>query len=103
MKGRVMTTTSSPTDQAAALACIIELHLPCGEAPDRPDRYYWGAQCCPHHGRDRPACYRPSDSRSSPPSSAMSSTALTASWDGSGDMDIEEVNRLAEQIVRELS
>ena len=51
-----MTTTSSPTNQAAALAYIIELHLR-AEAPDRPDRYYWGA-VLPSPWPRSPACYR---------------------------------------------
>ena len=96
-----MTTTSSPTNQAAALAYIIELHLR-AEAPDRPDRYYW----------ERSAALTMAEIAGLLPAERQQvvatiqrhvSTALTALVGRFGDMDIEEVNRPAEQIVRELS
>ena len=103
MKGQVTTTTSSPYIKPPPWPYIIEA----APAEPRPRTgrigVPLGAQCCPHHGRDRrPATGRATAGRRHHPAprQARHLTALVGRF---GDMDIEEVNRLAEQIVRELS
>ena len=92
---------ATTTNQAAALAYIIELHVK-AEAPDRPERYYW----------ERSAALTMAEVTDLLPAERQQVVAaiqrhvkhrtrpLTGRF---GDVDIEEVGHLAEQIIRELT
>ena len=88
-----MTTTSSPTN--CRRPGLHHRAAPARRGPGPAGSVLLGAQCCPSPWPRSPACYRPSDSRSSPPSSAMSSTALYRPWDGSVTWTSRKSNRLA--------
>lgn len=92
---------TATTTQVDALAYIIELHV-LAEAPDRPERYYW----------ERSAALTMAEIAGLLPAERQEVVATiqrhvkhrTRPLVGRfGDIDIEEVNRLAEQIIRELT